>query len=261
MGWGGRKASLKGIFVSKAYIYISLQIHNIFCEVGGWHWEKSVFPVWKFPSNLNNPGGWAQLVLQLLGWWQMRHLLPGKSLGMEPLRELSQGCAAPHPAASSARAAGCEQMQCGSCEARLQTPGKRLPSASRTFLLIWREADTSPLLPAKPLLYARSQPHSQHHSLNHYIPFSIPMWDLTSSTWKKKHFNFSSFCFSSQRKESGLGTNLKNYPTLLSTALAPPPRTLWPLVLLGGHNSISMWFHRGFVPLLLCPEGFHSVPI
>lgn len=189
---------------------------------------------------------------------------------MEPLTELSQGwlrrphtrcCATPHPAASSARAAGCDQMQSGSCEARLQMPGKRLPSASRTFLLIWREADTSPLLPVKPLLYARSQPHSQRHSLNHYVPFSIPAWDLPSSTWKKKYFNFPSFSFFSQRKESERGTNLKNYPTLLPTALAPPPRALWPLVLLGGHNSISRWFHTEFVPLLLCPKGFHCASI
>lgn len=40
-------------------------------------------------------------------------------------------------------------------------PGKRLPSVSRTFLLIRREAGTSPLLPVKPLLYARSQPRSR----------------------------------------------------------------------------------------------------
>lgn len=55
-GGGWRQASLNGIFLSKAYIYISLQKNNIFCEVGGWHWEKSIFPVWKFPSNLDTLG-------------------------------------------------------------------------------------------------------------------------------------------------------------------------------------------------------------
>lgn len=61
----------------------------------------------------------------------------------EPLDGESSARAGSHPVlccsspcSSSPRAAACDQMQPGSCEARLQTPGKRLPSASRTFLLI-----------------------------------------------------------------------------------------------------------------------------
>lgn len=56
-------------------------------------------------------------------------------------------------------------------------PGKRLPSVSRTFLLIWREAETSPLLPVKLLLYAWSQAHSQTPE---FEPFCSSLY---SHTW------------------------------------------------------------------------------
>lgn len=64
-------------------------------------------------------------------------------------------------------------------------PGKRLPSVSRRFLLIWREADTSPLLPRNPLLYAQSQPRSQTWEFE-LLYSSIFSHYFTSSTWEKK---------------------------------------------------------------------------
>lgn len=54
---GGKKASVKGTFVSKPPFYISLQTDNIFCKTDGWHWEKKnhyflfeSFPLLLLPS-------------------------------------------------------------------------------------------------------------------------------------------------------------------------------------------------------------------
>lgn len=124
---------------------------------------------------------------------------PGE-LGLAQMSSHSSGVAAPHPAASSAGDAECDQIQLGSCKAQLQTAWEEIAFG---FKKISFNLKRSCLLPSQARLcfMHRANLLLQYQNLNHCDPLSAPTCDLTSSTCRRIISSLLSFASSHKHEK------------------------------------------------------------